>query len=324
MTIDLAMLKHTLFIANVLLILHVAVFTPHSFAQSNLAEQLGYPPDAKLLIIHSDDLGMSHAENEGSFKAMEMGCVNSASAMVPCPWFPEVARWARDHPNHDIGIHLTLTSEWLNCRWGPVGPTEKVSVLTDENGYFFPSCEQLASHATPEAVEAELRSQIEKSIRMGLYPTHLDSHMGCLFFQKDWMFDIYLELGREYGIPVLVSKDYLWTVGEQFLRHISENDLILNRTFTASPEDYLGGMEQYYLRVFKELEPGVSVLLIHTAPATREMEGMTANYPNYPNWCAPWRQADFDFFTSDICKQALEENGIQLITWRELGKLLKK
>lgn len=292
--------------------------------QSTIAERLGYPAEAKLLIIHADDLGMAHAQNSGSFEALTKGCVSSASAMVPCPWFPEVVAWAKEHPNHDIGLHLTLTSEWLSFRWGPTGPAEKVNVLTDGNGYFFPTCEEVAERATPEAVEAELRAQIEKSIRMGLRPTHLDSHMGCLFFQKDWMFEIYLKLGREYGIPVLVSKDYLPAVGEQFSRHISEKDLIVDRTFTASPEDYQEGMEEYYLRVFRELRPGVNVLLIHTAPATDEMQGMTNDYPSYPNWCAPWRQADFDFFTSDICKKALAENGIQLITWRELGKLLLK
>ena len=292
--------------------------------KADLLSRLGYAPGSKLLILHADDLALSHSENAASFLCLEQSYISSASVMVPCPWLPEVAEWARAHPGHDLGLHLTLTSEWLNYRWGPVAPKDKVPSLLDQNGYLFKTCEELAASAQPEEVELELRSQIEQARSMGLQPTHLDSHMGCLFFQAPWLFEIYLKLSREYRIPALISRDFLEGMRPELRQYLSEDDLVVDRTFTASPEDYQAGMEQYYRKVLEGLQPGVNVMLIHLAHDDREMQGMTANYPAYPNWCAPWRQADLDFFTSPSCRQLLKEHNIRLVTWQELGKLLKE
>src|SRR5687767_13457717 len=87
--------------------------------EKTLAERLGYPRDAKLLIVHADDLGMAHSVNAASIRGLESGLINSASIMVPCPWFPEIAEYARKNPQADLGLHLTLTSEWTDFRWGP-------------------------------------------------------------------------------------------------------------------------------------------------------------------------------------------------------------
>src|SRR5258706_14352265 len=83
-------------------------------------ERLGYPATARLLVVHADDLGMNHSVNRATFEALEKGWITSASILVPCPWFPEVARWAKVHPNADLGIHLALTSECTDLRWDPV------------------------------------------------------------------------------------------------------------------------------------------------------------------------------------------------------------
>lgn len=290
-------------------------------AQKNLAERLGYPADARLLIIHADDLAVAHAENTASFELLEKGHVSSASVMVPCPWLPEVGKYAQKHPGHDLGLHLTLTSEWNPYKWGPVAAVEAVRSLTDTLGYFYDNCADMARHATPEAVQVELRAQIHRAKALGIEPTHLDSHMGCLFFERASFFKIYLELGREFGIPVMLSKD-IAAMPDSFRVHLRPTDLLVDRIITAGPTDYQQGMEAYYEDQLRGLEAGVHVLLVHVAEDTHEMQGMTADYSQYPNWCAPWRKMDMNFFASEKCSRILKERGIALITWRQIGALI--
>lgn len=300
------------------LLFSLSVFSQKS---GNLVERLGYPAGSKLLIIHSDDLAVSHAENQASMEAMETGSVRSASVMVPCPWLPEVADYARKHPGHDMGLHLTLTSEWWPYKWGPVAPRGQVSSLVDSNGYFYHNCAAFGMKAKPEEVERELRAQIEKSKAMGLEPTHFDSHMGCLFYSSPELFSIYLKMGRIYGVPSMVSHDFLDAVSEDFRKAVTDRDIVVDRVITASPEDYTKGMEQYYLNMLGHLQPGVNVLLIHTAYETDDMRRMTDGFPGA--WDAGWRQADYNFFSSELCKKVLKDQNIQLITWKQIGNLLK-
>lgn len=289
-------------------------------AQSTLAERLGYAADAKLLIIHADDLAVAHSENQASFDAMKKGMVNSASIMVPCPWLPEVAEYAKANPDHDLGLHLTLTSEWKHLKWGPVSDGGELTGLVDSNGYFYDNCTAFASQAKPEAVEAELRAQIKKAKSLGIEPTHLDSHMGCLFFQNPVLFGIYLKLGREFGIPAMVGQDLLGILPEPFKQVVTDKDIVVDHIIAANPEDYRNGMAQYYTAVLEDLQPGVNILIIHTAYDDAEMQGVSVDHPD---WGAAWRQADYDFFTGEACRKLLNAQNIQLITWREIGELLK-
>ena len=314
-------MKHRHFLLSLLF----ASITLPAFSQKQitLAQRLGYADDAKLLIIHSDDLAVAHSEDQASFAAMEKGSVSSASVMVPCPWLPEVAAYAKKHPNHDLGLHLTFTSEWNPYKWGPVAPRGEVSTLVDSLGYFYNNCEDFARHAKTEEVEKELRAQIEKAKAIGINPTHLDSHMGCLFFQKFAYFNIYMKVAREYGIPAMVSTDLI--AGVDSLRFaITESDIVVDHIAMAAPDDYKKGMKNYYVNTLNNLHAGVNVLIIHTAGDDGEMQGMTGDSGIYPNYCAPWRQADFDFFTSEECRKLLKENKIKVITWREVGKLIRQ
>lgn len=289
-------------------------------AQSSLVERLGYPVGAKLLIIHADDLAMAHSQNQASFNALEAGPVNSASIMAPCPWLREVGDYVAAHPHHDLGLHLTLTSEWKHYNWGPVASIGEVKGLLGPNGYFYDNCADMAAHGSVEEVELELRAQIERAKAMGIEPTHLDSHMGCLFFSSPEIFEIYLRLGRAYDIPTVVSRSLLALLPEASATKVTEKDIVIDRLLTAYPEDYSSGMAAYYERVFRSLEPGVTMLAIHLAYDDSEMQGITVDHPD---WGAAWRQADFDFFTSEACRQILQEEGIQLITWREIGSRWK-
>ncbi len=293
---------------------------PDGSAQTSLAERLGYPKDAKLLIIHADDLAVAHSENQATFKSIAGGTVNSASIMVPCPWLPEVAAYAKRHPDHDLGLHLTVTSEWQPFKWGPVAPRGEVNSLVDEHGYFFDNCEDFARRARLEEVETELRAQVEKAKALGIEPTHLDSHMGCLFFSSPEIFGLLLKVGREYGIPVMLINDLLQSLPATFASQVTDQDIVIDHGFMANPPDYQGGMEAYYSNILRTLPSGVSIIIIHTAYDGPEMQGITVNHPEYG---AAWRQADYDFFNSRTCRAILEEEGIQLVSWRTIGKLYK-
>ena len=117
-------------------------------AQKTLQEKLGYSKDSKLLILHADDLGMSHSENSATIYGMEHGSINSASIMVPTPWFPEIAAYARAHPMADLGLHLTLTSEWNYLKWGPVASKSEVPGLVNNNGFLFSAVDSVHRSAT--------------------------------------------------------------------------------------------------------------------------------------------------------------------------------
>ena len=180
----------------------MAIFNA-SMAQENIATKLGYKADARLLIIHADDLGVAHSENRASIKAIEEGSVNSASVMMPAPWVLEVTNYAKENSNtHDFGLHLVLSSEWKNYKWGPVSSKDKIPSLTDNHGYFHSDCK---SDINAQEVETELRAQINRAYAMGLIPTHLDTHMGCLL-QTQELIEVYLKMGQEYKLPVLASK----------------------------------------------------------------------------------------------------------------------
>ncbi len=148
-------------------------------ANITIQERLGYPRSAKLLIIHADDLGLSHSENQASIACFEKGVVNSGSVMVPCPWFPEIAAYSVAHPQLDLGLHLTLTSEWKPYRWGPVLPRTDVPSLIDSGGFLSNNC-QVVAEAKLEEVEKELRAQVDRAKQFGIDPTHFDIHMNSL------------------------------------------------------------------------------------------------------------------------------------------------
>lgn len=320
-------MRRKLFVATVTLVLAASSAAAlhrreRSLPQSQtktLAERLGYPRDAKLLIVHADDLGAAHSINSASIKALESGLVSSASIMVPCPWLPEIAAYARAHPEADLGLHLTLTSEWNLYRWGPVLGKERVPSLLDSSGYLYPLENEAAAHMDIKEVEAEIRAQIARARALGIQPTHLDSHMGTLY-QSKALFETLLRVARENKLPFRVSQE--WFTRAPFMPSLlGPDDVVLDRTIsiepTVAPEDW----SKFYANEIKSLRPGVTDMIVHLAFADEEMKGMTFGHPN---WGAEWRQRDFAFVTSDAFRQLLKENNVKLITWREIGKLIGK
>ena len=294
--------------------------TPSSqVATKTLAERLGYSPDAKLLIVHADDLGAAHSVDIASIKAFEGGLVNSGSIMIPCPWVSEIATYARNHPEADLGLHLTLTSEWTPYRWGPVLSKDRVASLLDSSGYFYLTESEAASHINPREAEAELRSQIERARSLGIQPTHLDSHMGTLY-QNKALFEILLRLARKNKLPTRMSREFLERLS--FLPSLlTPDDIVIDRIISIEPEVPPEGWGKFYADAVKSIQPGITEMIVHIAYDDAEMRGMTFDHPN---WGAAWRQRDFDFLTSDKFRSLLKENNIKLITWREVGKLIEK
>ncbi len=283
-----------------------------------LQEKLGYDNTAILLIIHADDLGSSQSENAASFYAMENGSVNSGSIMVPCPWFEQVVDYAKAHPRADLGIHLTLNSEWKLYKWGPISDPGEVKSLQDKNRYFPDNLDHVSAHAKIEEVEKELRAQIQTALDRGIDLSHLDTHMGAMTLRPDLM-RLYMKLGRDFKLPVMISKQE-WSDFNKTYKDFSENTpVVLDNIFVAAPDDYKNGMTSYYTKILQNLKPGVHTVLMHTGYDNDEMRTITTGHEDYG---AKWRQHDFDFFTSVLCKKVLSENKIILVTWREIKEKL--
>jgi predicted glycoside hydrolase/deacetylase ChbG (UPF0249 family) len=305
---------------HILLFIFILSLSVDNYAQKTLAEKLGYKVDDKLLIIHSDDVGVAHSENLGTLLAMKSGAVNSASIMMPCPWVSEIATYAKNNEKADFGLHLTLTSEWETMKWGPVASKEKVKSLISDEGFFYDNCPDFQKNATINEIEIELRAQIEQAFTMGINPSHLDSHMGCLFYSPE-LLNLYLKLGEEYKIPAMIDRASYEAATQETKNLIKNKSLIVEKVTTASPSDFESGMANYYEKVLTNLSSGVQILLIHTAINDAEMQALTINHAY---WGSKWRQDDFDFFTSEKCQELIKKENIKLVTWREIQEVIYK
>ena len=299
-----------------LLTISNVVYTQSPTQSKTIAERLGYPFDAKLLIVHADDLGVAHSVNDASIKAFATGLVNSGSIMIPCSWVPEIAEYAKSKPQADLGLHLTLTSEWKNYRWYPLTAADRVSSLLDENGYLFLTESEAAAHAKVSEVETEIRAQIQRAAKLGIKPTHLDSHMGTLYQSKE-LFALFLKVARENKLPVRMSKE--WFTQYSYLPDLLKaDDILLDHIDSIDTSVTSEGWADYYSNAVKNLRPGVTEFVVHIAYDDAEMKAISIDHPN---WGAAWRERDFKFLTSDTFRKLLEENNVKLITWRDLRRL---
>ena len=279
-------------------------------------ERLGYPADARLLIIHSDDLGMNHSVNQATFEALENHWITSSSILVPCPWFPEVARFAKAHPDADLGIHLALNSEWTDFRWGPVSSRDKVQSLLDKDGYFPLLETDVGSHAKPHEAESELRAQIERARSAGISLSHFDTHMTALMQQKD-LLKVYEKLGRDYHLPILLDRS-----GSRKLPpggRIEPEQALVDSIIEISPGVPPEQWANWYEQTLAALKPGVYVMTVHLAHDDEEMQGATWDHPD---WGAAWRQHDLDMVSSSDFQQFLKDQKFILIKWSDLAKAL--
>jgi predicted glycoside hydrolase/deacetylase ChbG (UPF0249 family) len=306
---------------RILLLFSACIYFVSAGAQETIQEKLGYPKDAKLLIIHADDLGVAHAQNAASIEALERGSVRSGSIMVPAPWFPEIAHYAVTHPHADLGLHITLTSEWKYLKWGPVTPDQQVPGLVNNSGFFYSSVDSVRRTATAAEIETEIRNQVKRAMQFGVDPTHLDTHMGTVFSNADFL-KAYIKVGHEFRIPVFIPRQLEGMMHIKLDSLISDNDVLVDHVVTAMPQQFKTGFASFYADALKNLQPGLTYLIIHVAYDNDEMKAVAAGVTE---WGAAWRQQDHDFFTSAECARLLKENNIHVVTWREIrDKVVRK
>lgn len=293
---------------------HTTVFTPG--AGQPLQVRLGYPATAKLLIINADDLAVTHSENIASFAALDQKLVTSATVMVPCPWFTEVAAYAKTHPEADLGLHLTLTAEWHTFRWGPIASRALVPSLVGPDGYFYSDVPDVIKHAKLDEVEMEIRAQIERAKSMGLEPTHLDAHMHSLYASPE-LFNVFLKVAHEYKLPIRGARNE--KTFQDVLHLLAPGDPVPDAIFSPGEDVPPSGWTDYYVNVINNLQPGVTEIFVHLAHDDAETQAVTVDHPE---WGAAWRQRDVELVSSPQFRKALEDNHIILIGWRDIKKLL--
>src|SRR5215475_5733186 len=237
-------------------------------SQSTLAERLGHPRDARVLIINADDFGMCHDENLATIEGLTNGLFTSSTILVTCPWFEEAAEFARSNLGIDLGVHLTLNSEWKNYKWGPVLGQAAVPSLTDDRGYLWPHLPQVFEHDRLDEAERELRAQIDKAAAAGIDITHLDNHMGSLHLKAEFH-ELYVRLAHDYRLPIRrASRRSMYQLGMGSI--VEEMDrlgiLCPDNLIFDGPANPLETVS-YWSDLLTTLKPGVTEILCHPALA---------------------------------------------------------
>lgn len=279
----------------------------------SLTEYLRLPGNARMLILHADDIGIAHAVNAAVVTAFEKKAIDSGSVMVPCDAFAEFAGWARDRPSVDLGIHLTLTSS-PSARSRPILPRERVATLVDGDGFF-----PLTWPATPAfsltEMEAELRAQIDRASEAGIDITHLDAHQHILQLRSADVFGVLLKLTQHYRLPFRVSKSWYsrapWLAGDAENMNVPLERLISPGATDATP----GAWNSWYADRARSIPPGLTELFMHPGRDNAELRSLL---PNERPWGSAWRQRDFDMLFSTELGSAIREEKIVRIGWREV------
>ena len=305
----------SLLASSVLLLAIASTLPAQSLRTRNVAERLSYPADAKLLILHADDLGLAHSVDSASFAALERGAVSSASVMMPTPWITEVAAWAKAHPDADLGIHLTLTSEWRTYRWGSVASRDSVSSLVDSAGFFPKDVPPVVARATPADAEREIRAQIDRAIALGINPTHIDSHMGALFATPA-LIATYVKVAREYHLPFLGLRGDIRGMARAPL---ADDDIVPDAVVMAGPEVKPDQWTQFYVDAVAKLKPGLTEIIVHLGRDDAELQAVTVDHPDYGS---AWRQRDYQAVTSAEFRKALSDNHIILVGWKDVRRAM--
>ncbi len=274
---------------------------------TTLAERLGYPPDARLVIVNCDDLGSSRAANVAVYDALRNGVATSATLMVPCPWARDAAAMYR---GEDVGVHLTLNAEWSNYRWGPI--THSPSLL-DGDGGFPRTVADVWEHADLEEVRKECRAQVERAIYWGFDVSHLDSHMGTLQLRPEF-FDVYLETAVDFRLPLRMAPAAAERlIGFPYRRLAEQEGIVFPDHFVYTSVGSRAEIEA----ALRDLAPGVTEMYVHPAADTDELRA------SHPDW--EYRVDDYDVVAADVTiTELIQTSGATLIGYRALRELQRR
>lgn len=312
-------MRHVVFSAITLL----CVSSMTCWSESKLLSQLGLPQNTRALLVHADDVGMSWSADVASIEAMEKGSVTCGSVMVPCPWLPSTLKACAENPSLDIGLHLTLTSEWELYRWGPVAPISQVPKLLDQQGYLWRSEQQVYQSVGGDIrqVSIEVQAQIDKALGLGMKPTHLDSHMGTLYYREEY-FKLACNLALANDLPFMTfayHADGDWKPEDilpYYTREVADkldkagfpliDKLIMDEKSGKTIEE---GFDNY-CKTLSDLKPGVTLLILHLGKEGEELEHITSRH-----WS---RDQQYRIFTDPRLAEFIKKENIHLLGWREL------
>jgi predicted glycoside hydrolase/deacetylase ChbG (UPF0249 family) len=286
-------------------------------------KKLGLAATDRVVIFHADDIGMCEASVSAYRELLDFGLMSSAATMVPCSWFPATAAFCRTNPQVDMGIHLTLNSEWDGYRWRPVSTSDPTTGLLDREGYLHRREVDLHQQAERTAVYTELKAQIDYALTNGITPTHVDTHMLAIF---PTYLDMYLQLAQAYKLPAFVFRctiDQLKASGiaeataRQWLNQImslEEQGLpLLDHWCVMSYTEHENRFEQAKAHL-ENLPAGFTYFLFHPATDTPELRAIAADWRT--------RVADYELFKDEKFRQYVKQLGIHIIGWRELKALM--
>ena len=267
---------------------------------------LGYPGDARLLIINTDDFGMCHAINAAIIRTLEVGLVRSTSLMVPCPWAIHARRFLADNPDIPFGVHLTVICDSDSYRWGPLTSRGKVPSLVDDSGYFyrpdhFPG---YLDQASLDQLELEFRAQIEVVLGANLKPAHLDWHYLRINDRTD-IFNLLFVLAKEYGLALrAIGRSQI-----EFLQNqgLPTADYEMLDSYMLDPVS----KSARYAQMLRELPEGLSEWAVHPGLDSAELLALEPDGNHF-------RQTDFDFLISQEAQEIVKEEGIILVDYRQL------
>jgi chitin disaccharide deacetylase len=290
-------------------------------------QKLGYSETDRLVILHTDDIGMCHASVQAFQDLWAFGTITSGATMVPCPWFPAVAQMCRENPAIDMGVHATLNAEWESYRWGPVSTRESGSGLLDGAGYFHQWHQAVYDHASPEEVEKEVNAQVERALAAGIDVTHVDSHMGTimspLFVQS------YIQAASSRLLPSMLPR--LTATGVEMMG-VGEQERLAYMPIMEMLESLgvpmLDGLlsmplnepdQSRQMEIARELlgtlPQGITHFILHPSIDTPELRAIA------PDWES--RVANYNVFMSDALKMLLEREDCRLIGYRALRDAMR-